>query len=162
MHEQGVERRRTLYSMLAGLPDGNVDLSVWRNVARDETLIAAAKRRECGTIACAVGWACAYPEFQAQGLTYELGWPTFRKPGSDLVLGDWEAVEEFFGLDSSTSCIFLPRYRPMFDGAKEDFDLVKDSDRLIVMRRIRRLLMDEGVITAERNRQLARQEGAPE
>jgi hypothetical protein len=48
---------------------------------------------DCGTVACAVGWACRSPTIQAEGLTLdETGSPSFQGQGA------FGAVAAFFGL----------------------------------------------------------------
>jgi hypothetical protein len=49
----------------------------------------------CGFAACAVGWACTLPDFQADGLYYNVldGYPVHGQ------FENWEAVEAFFGLE---------------------------------------------------------------
>ena len=76
-----VQRLHHLIAILESVPEESFDLSLWR------------RESPCGTIACAVGWACADPLFNAQELTYRGGLPVY----TDAYTG-WEAVEAFFGL----------------------------------------------------------------
>lgn len=90
--------------------EGHFDLAVWRkaiNLDPAKNLVTDEQLHSCGTSACAVGWACSMPEFQAKGLGFgtrhgEYGSydnePTFTPEGSEQLSG-WEAVETFFGLD---------------------------------------------------------------
>lgn len=141
-----VERLRTLYAIIAGIPDERVDLDNWRNK----------KELDCGTIACAVGWACSYPKFVKQGLSLFGTTPTFDTAGRTYV--GWYAVEKFFGLTQGESAaLFLKspgRYHLGGIGinSPEDAGL---SDKRRVLRRIRHLLLNNGYITKERSAELS-------
>jgi len=64
----------------------------------------------CGTFGCLAGWAAQDPWFQAQGLEVMSATPAGnrvgvvvwwrRKGGVPYALRDFEALEEFFGLDT--------------------------------------------------------------
>lgn len=139
---KGNERLRTLYAVMGGVPDEKVDMNNWRRGSGawdDRNLLET----ECGTSACAVGWACAYPEFQAQGLRFN-GAPLLRK-GKKWLEG-WGAVEKFFGVDEVTSGYLFATSE------------VGKAARLGVMKRIRTVLLDRGVISQERNVELFRME----
>lgn len=137
---KGNERLRTLYAIMGGVPDEKVDMDNWRAGAWEDSALIDT---DCRTSACAVGWACAYPEFKAQGLSFD---------GAPLLItgrrrvGGWGAVEAFFGLDDEESS----RLFSAFDSGK--------SARIGVMRRIRLLLLKRGVITKERSAELALEE----
>jgi hypothetical protein len=47
---------------------------------------------DCGSAACAVGWACRDPQMQAEGLRMFNNIPSYR------FFSAWPAVEEFFDL----------------------------------------------------------------
>ena len=51
----------------------------------------------CGSVACAIGWACTLPEFQAEGLQLIHGQPQFRNFTS------WTAVKRVLGVDVDTA-----------------------------------------------------------
>lgn len=158
---KAIENLRTLYALMAGVPDHRVILSTWRSNANeldDEQLIQG-----CRTSACAVGWACAYPEFQKQGLRYS---KFHEEPKLTTSAGNFfafNAVEEFFDVDSETAHALFGTGRGDFDAYKRDgvrwAEMDIQEDRKVVMRRIRRLLLKNGHITPERNRELAREEG---
>lgn len=85
------------------IPAKKFDLATWRDDSRaasngttDNDLL-----HTCGTTACAVGWACALPEFQKEGLRYGTAGPTLEglvtEPGKEW-RDSWTAVETFFGL----------------------------------------------------------------
>jgi hypothetical protein len=104
-----VGRLRELYAMLLGVPEDQFNLGVWRSKktktesgneydtgrVTDKELIT----NECGSVACAVGWACAYPPFKEAGLAYQFedgaGAPVVRGSGA----WSFSAVMQFFGLD---------------------------------------------------------------
>ena len=133
----GVERFRSLYAMMVGVPAEKVDMFGWRRASTDEALI-----HSCGTAACAVGWACAYPEFQAQGLR-------FMGASFQPVYGGhqhWGAVQAFFGVSGSTALWLFDTWE-LGLGAKKG-----------VLGRIRTLLHENRVISDERNAELAAME----
>lgn len=77
------------------IPREKFDLHGWRswlNVSDDALL------HECNTTGCAVGWACALPEFQAQGLHWNRGWPALETENGRST--DWRAVEDFFEISA--------------------------------------------------------------
>lgn len=146
-----VERLRTLYAIIAGIPDERVDLENWRN--KNEF--------DCGTIACAVGWACSYPEFNKQGLTVAADHisPIFKTATQEYY--GWYAAENFFGLSASESrALFLKSPVQYYldaisPGFAEDAGM---SDKRKVLRRIRYLLLNRGHITKRRSNELFRYE----
>lgn len=88
-----IERLQHLITVLEGIPTDNFDLSGWTQSsipddANQQELI------ECGTVCCAVGWACLDPKFNAEGLTWD-DWKDSPEFGSDT---SWDAVELFFGI----------------------------------------------------------------
>ena len=69
------ERLTLLYGLIDGLHESNINMIAWRTngtnaVITDDELIEAAKSHDCGTTACALGWAAAYPPFKTMGLSY--------------------------------------------------------------------------------------------
>lgn len=145
----GMERLRTLYSVLAGVPDERLDLRLWRN---DE-------KPDCGTIHCAFGWAATYPPFQAMGL--HLVESSYMEDGVEIPIhnphfngeSSFSAAAEFFGIS-------LREAMNLFDGARGAFgDEGFTTDRLEALRRIRVLLEKKGVITGKRSYELALMEG---
>ena len=104
-----IQRLQTLAAFLRTVPQEHFDLHSWRSsegyeYASDDDLTTL----QCGTTACAVGWACSLPEFQAQGLAWGTdslsytGYPVYKfSEGGDAE--GWEAVEEFFDISYSTA-----------------------------------------------------------
>lgn len=154
MQQVHIERLRDLYAIMAGIPDDVVDLDTWRQCNYDDERL-----KSCGTTACAVGWACAYPGFQAEGLFYDGCGPRFA------VLESWSAVEAFFGLSAEEAEDLFYNHNLSntleLDYNGPDGTYYPVTDRQRVLMRIRRFLMKKGVITAERNAELALQDGAP-
>jgi hypothetical protein len=75
------ERLQQMVTMLRNLPEEkreNFDLTDWN----------------CGTSACAVGWACLDPVFIEQGLTFDRLRIAPEFMGSD----GWHAVKAFFDI----------------------------------------------------------------
>ena len=135
--QSGTDRLRTLYAIMAGVPAKRVDMKNWRNSLRvsNEEMLA----QGCGTAACAVGWACAYPEFNKQGLFWNdnLWIPVYQGDGG------WRAVERFFDLS--------------MDEAKNLFQQLDSGIKAKrgVLKRIRFHLLRKGAITPERSQKLA-------
>ena len=143
--EQGLERLRTLYSVLYGVPDEKVELQGWGY--KGESL-------QCGTKACAVGWACLYPEFNEHGLR-----PLPEMISVDIILPEfgkhqgWLAVKRFFNLSEADALrLFSIEKYP---------DLrvtIGPSHKAAVLRRLRRYLLRKGAITQSRYDKLKAQE----
>lgn len=76
------ERLNKLADFLDTVPEAKFDLETWRVNAQGREAFDESTDNDhllnldCGTRGCAVGWACAMPEFQAQGLTWGLRGPT--------------------------------------------------------------------------------------
>lgn len=96
------KRLQTLADFLRTVPEKHFDLDNWRqtmpddyegyrDTATDEALLS----HTCGTRACAVGWACAVPAFQAEGLHWDM-MPCLTD--GDVSLYGWEAVTTFFDI----------------------------------------------------------------
>lgn len=147
MQQVHIERLRTLYSILPGIPDARVKLHRWGFVPASTLDVTA----------CAAGWACLHPELRAQGLIF------YTKPegkgrkseteGQGMVPkhGDqtgWYAITSFFGIDFD-SAWWIFGGGSMGHGA---------AAKRRVMSRIRRRLEKEGAITPERSAELALQE----
>jgi hypothetical protein len=158
------ERLRTLYAVLDGIPDRKLKLNSWRNyrgeawgTRADEVLFHA-----CHTAACAVGWACAYPPFKEQGLSFLRGLPFYREEVYSHE--GWDAVEEFFSLTSDEATdIFHPFYSntslPLRDGEYSGPRALTDKE--MVMRRILKFLHLKGAITSERLQEKLKEKGLP-
>lgn len=89
------KRLMELHTLLGNIPDSNLNLCEWicsdevENKTQQELL-------NCGTICCAVGWACSHPPFIHEGLRWSdkpVPSPTYLKHSS------WDAVEAFFEIN---------------------------------------------------------------
>ena len=90
------------------IPADKFDLADWRNRGsydpdRDDRprsyVTDAALLHGCGTTGCAVGWACALPEFNAEGLTWAECEPAYQPEPDALIFTHFEAVQRFFEID---------------------------------------------------------------
>lgn len=91
MEQVYIDRFRILYAGLKCVPASKVDLENWRYF-NGTCSILDEQLHDCGTTACAVGWACSFPELQEQGLIYKDFFPYYEDN-----MG-WAAVHSFFGL----------------------------------------------------------------
>lgn len=155
MEKVHIERLRSLYSMMAGMPSQLVYMNVWRTKGSgrgqvglsDEGLIQGSvthlmndPNHSCGTAACALGWSAAYPEFKEAGFTTDQdGWPRFDgKTG-------FGAGQRFFGLT--------------YLEASALFNVVREGDaKQVFLERLRTVLIKYNIITLERNSTLVRLE----
>lgn len=138
-----VERLKTLYEMLDGIPEQKVKLAHWwtgqSGVMPCPVDYTKDELEDCGTLACAVGWACLYPPFIEMGLKGDWATPTFGKEE------DWDAVMRFFDLTMEESTELFTRY------TKDHLHL---SDKQYVLHKIRDLLLTSRQITVQRYREL--------
>ena len=85
-----VERLKELTKLLSTIPETNFDLDAWSG---GENLIGVEQQYliKCGTVCCAVGWACSHPPFVKQGLHWDsCDYPAYQDSNA------WGAVEAFF------------------------------------------------------------------
>ncbi len=71
---------------------------------------AALKKFDCGTVACALGWACMVPEFRRGGLRFNRsGSPTFKGTWGETFFteGDEEAEFIYNGVFVDDLCEFV-------------------------------------------------------
>jgi hypothetical protein len=61
------------------------------------------RQNDCGTVGCAVGWACQVPELQEEGLHLKNSIPIYQDRYA------WEAVLRFFNLNEDEAAyLFMP------------------------------------------------------
>lgn len=177
---EGIERLRTLYGVLAGIPDKVIYLDAYCLIDGFEVKSSGRVTMEdivhtCGSTACALGWAAVYPPFVEAGLHLDKeAYPVLD--GSthsefDTLLGS-EAGALFFGMSNEdAAAVFGPRdCRSEFieglalvpdsdpDFASDgDFDVLhpKYSQKRIALHRIRLYLLKVGAITKQRSAELA-------
>ena len=87
-----VERLKELTKLLSTIPETNFDLSAWVGSGGSNILnIDKQSLIDCGTVCCAVGWACSHPPFVKQGLHWDsCDYPAYQDSSA------WDAVEAFF------------------------------------------------------------------
>ena len=101
-----VERLKELTKLLSTIPETNFDLDAWSG---GENLIGVEQQNliECGTVCCAVGWACSHPPFIEQGLHWgKYDYPTYEEYSS------WNAVVAFFDIPREIAeYLFLDEFK---------------------------------------------------
>lgn len=104
-----LNRLSKLATFLETVPKKNFDISLFYD------------QKECGTVACAAGWAGLMPCFRKRGFKInDNGYPKYKNDYG------FRAVEEFFGLGSSES-------RHLFSATNYNWENVKPevvSDRI--------------------------------
>lgn len=168
MNPTHIERLRTLYAMLDGIPDSRVHLRTWNRAEGSENVGSEDAMHSCGSVACILGWAAIYPPFVEQGLTMGNTPSGGAAPACGAALG-FDAGAEFFGLNPAQSRalfaggthndLFFGRYSLGAAPIPETWPRL--TQKQIALRRIRSLLFKVGAITAERNAELAAHEGTP-
>jgi hypothetical protein len=148
-------RLKTLYQVIGGIPSAVIDMDSWRNNANfgdpdDKELIKSAKsERNCGTTACALGWACAYPTFKRAGLR----WDTWMSTPAYKNETDFAGGGLFFGItEGQAEALFSPTYGLGLDKRTEQ--------KYVFLKRLRRLMVDLEIITPERSLELEAEENA--
>ena len=106
------ERLLKLAEFLENLAPERFNLSSWREHDGDDTDSVSDEQLwegGCGTTGCAVGWACAMPEFQAEGLYWDKGegYPALR--GLPYSYSGYAVASEFFAIPVEVSrLLFSP------------------------------------------------------
>lgn len=163
---EGIERIRTLYAVLAGIPNDKVELGDfidpgWTFGAGAPS--AEQMQRSCGSTACALGWAALWPPFQKLGL--------YATRTADVRFGEaayLNAAEDFFAISFVESrVLFNDRWangselralrKVLYKGlprrSSDAFNQI--SDKRIALHRLRRWLELTDAITPERSAELA-------
>ena len=173
-HSEGIERLRTLYSVLAGIPNKLIALDNYCHLTCDyEELPNFGERvsfqhvvNHCGSTACALGWAALYPPFVKQGLrldedgdpwyfgtTYADGAALFFDMGpidAGLVFGAHHTLSEY------TSGLETVRAPESGDEYPHSNLHPRYSQKRVALHRIRLYLLSQGAITQERSDELAK------
>lgn len=106
------DRLLRLADMLEGIDPKRFNLWSWKTVERG-----------CGTVACAVGYACMDKKFMDMGLRHE-SIPIYRPSiSSTKTLYGWDAVVGFFGLTLEQSYFLFQDPRRL----EEDIDFAKSA-----------------------------------
>lgn len=128
-----IARLTRLTQILATVPPEHLDMREWK----------------CGTVACAVGHACADPQFNAEGLVLQLGdtiytsdgsytplYPALVGPEADAYFEPqqgFDAVTAFFGLTlSQATKLFLAG---SYDTPPHPMDVIARINDLITRQR---------------------------
>lgn len=170
LKERGIERLRTLYAIMCGVPEKLVGLDHWRagdhRWCLDREFLKYSRRAGCGTAACAVGWAAAHPAFRRSGLTADGGIPLLKDSSGSVIAQHWRAVEMFFDLTPCEAQYLFSNVNSRHPTTWELPDLQDESqgrftgpnDKRKVLARIRFHLLRVGAITPSRFGELAVQE----
>jgi len=104
----------TLKEFLKSIPAERFNLLFWRNKSVKTGLFISDMElyTDCGTSACAMGWAAALPEFKEAGLSFEGTSIVLRNKDGDLLHEDFYAVKEVFGFTGLDvgNCLFSNAY----------------------------------------------------
>lgn len=91
-----IEKLRTLHNFLTTIPESQIHMDSWYVEGPD-----------CGTVGCAMGWACTIPEFKALGLGLDAAGngayavrfdPPNDETGEETKFG-FTAAARFFGIN---------------------------------------------------------------
>lgn len=111
-----------MISLLKLVPEKNFDICNWGN----QTGSTKEDLFSCGTVCCAIGWACNHPPFIEQGLHWGEGsYPVF----DNFVC--WAAVSSFFDINDFESLY-------LFDASK--YQLGSEATLLVVIDRLERFI----------------------
>ncbi|WGH24447.1 hypothetical protein EAb13_CDS0029 [Acinetobacter phage EAb13] len=101
----------TLKEFLKTIPSEKFDLNTWRNNLQDSRKVSDLDlMTECGTTACAMGWAATLPEFKKEGLSCGVMGLSFQNPkieDNDFFTG-FSASAHVFGFRriKTARCLF--------------------------------------------------------
>lgn len=97
-----LEALRQLARVLAAVNPDQFDMTEWSS------------ERDCGTIACAAGWAAHDPWFNARGLTAEEGTLHWKDPDArSQPETDFYAIQAVMGLEHDAAyALFMPTQYP--------------------------------------------------
>lgn len=138
-----VERLNKLIELLETIPDADFDLRNWVGKYEGAQLVDNPKPDlildgNCGTVACAVGWACLDPWFNSQGLKLDLppncvgSEPTYYCPNEDWEYFGFSAVAAFFDIHAFIAEeLFLPIHYPETDRVKPSQVIEKIKEFMI-------------------------------
>jgi hypothetical protein len=167
MKRKHEERIKDLYAMIDGIPASRIALEDWRqgSMARVEggTYTRAVKDdallNDCRTLACAVGWACAYPKFNEQGLVWDMNCPLYVPLGRTHCWSAWDAVSQFFGLSKDKASDLFSDNLGYYDVVAVTGVGIGPGPKNRMLHRLRNLMVEERIITPGRSNELRRLEG---
>jgi len=157
---EGIERLRTLYAVLAGVPAVYLNLRLIADIKDSpytaEIPTVSMMVHRCGSTACSMGFAALYPEFVEQGLTMSGDESIFfhGKRGFDAAALFFSlTVDEsltLFASESGRIIVDKELHRQLHEGLH-----LGASHKRIALHRIRRFLELTDAITPERSAELA-------
>lgn len=150
-------RLRDAYAVIDGIPEHNINLTIWLNPGSEPVA-------ECGTIACAAGWLCLYPGFNELGLHLDPGSPLPNQticPKYDTTIKTdkhtrcfssdygFSALAQFFGLTWQDSwAIFGSRRTQHAERYQPDpITARKYSDKKLWQHRVRTFLKQQEAVS---------------
>ncbi|URG13784.1 hypothetical protein [Acinetobacter phage vB_AbaS_TCUP2199] len=129
----------TLKEFLKSIPDERFNLLFWRKGSVESGMYISDLdlHTDCGTSACAMGWAAALPEFRLAGLSFEGSSIVLRNKDGDFLYDDFYAVKEVFVFRDFDvgNCLFSNAYYTEDDDCEKN--IVKPER---VISRIEKLL----------------------
>lgn len=155
---EGIERLKTLYSVLAGIPDGRLNLNSWmKGKTRYDAgpLDVTKEIQDCGTLFCSLGWAAVYPPFMELGLHLEKSQSGVVLPYFGNHHSNFSAASAFFGISfDDAKSLFMPvNEYPEKPEITEELGAWPNHKRL-ALARLRHYLMKRNAITVERANEL--------
>lgn len=97
---------RTLHAFIMDMPEAQFNLNSVVDKEGDPKLLANGRYKECGAIACGMGWAGLLPAFQKEGLTWDKNLGTLRFDGkiesyddAAVKLFNLPPMKKFYGPD---------------------------------------------------------------
>lgn len=138
-----VERLNKLIELLETIPDADFDLRNWIGKYNGVQMIDYVKpdlsfEGDCGTVACAIGWACLDPWFNSQGLklddspTLRTSEPIYYCPVDEFKYHSFSAVGMFFDIArDKAEELFLHSKYPETDRVKPSQVIEKIKEFMI-------------------------------
>lgn len=119
-----------LADFLEALPKNRLNMRYWYESPGDKVINGEAPDRDCGTVACAMGWLPAvYEPFRPRALHSSSGAP-FTLNGEPVA--GFDAAQKIFGIKYSTAT-------RLFDPSK--YPPLKRNSRKYVANRLRKIAM---------------------
>lgn len=112
LSQMKTDRLTELCTVLRKIPRENFNLELWidnfQNEKTDISNLSIKQKINCGTVCCAIGWACSHKPFIKQGFVLEMdgrhGWPVYKNETG------WEAIEKFFKIPTEVAHYLFSDY----------------------------------------------------
>jgi len=133
MKKPKLKRLSLLAWYLRSVPRQYFGLMSWLYLNGSKFVNGLLKDIECGTTACAIGWAGHVPEFRKFGfklLDNGLIVPSYKGTRG------WEAVEKFFGLTSAEALHLFSMYHYSKGNGTLPFEVANRIDKFVADHRI--------------------------